>query len=359
MNICLPPPEISTKRNGAIEFYRFIFAIIVCLLHFRNYGDFGKAPTAFFGGYLAVDFFFIVSGCFLMQQWVNEQKQNTTISAGFSTWCFFKSRFLRLWPEFFLAFSSLAILLLCLNTTNFKDILINSFWEILLLRQSGIGSGINGIFWFVSALILGSAVVWFLLCKFKDDYIYFGIPVIFFLVNAYFYQKYGYVDLTSSQSSFIINDGLLRAIAEIGLGCICYKTAVYLMEKLHGRFTGWRTIAEVLLLCLTVFIMWRTRRDAKDFIMLAVMAVFIILVMQNDSYLSKLLNNKLSLLLGSISYGMFLNQRFFILLISTYWPDREYWPMALTFLIADILFSILALNFCSFIMKRIKQTERC
>lgn len=329
------------------------------MLHFRNYGDFGKAPTAFFGGYLAVDFFFIVSGYFLMQQWEKEQIRNLEISAGFSTWCFVKSRFLRLLPEYLLAFITLAILLICLQQMSIKQIMINGFWEILMLRLSGLGSGINGIFWFVSALLLGSAIVWFLLCKFKDDYIYFGIPTLFLLINAYFYQKYGYVDLTSSNFSFIVSDGLLRAIAEIGLGCICYKVSIYIKQKMNGRFRGRQTILELILFCFIVAIMWRTRRDAKDFIMIAMIAAFIILIMQNNSYLSKFLNNKISFFLGVISYGLYLNQRFFIVLISTCWPGREYWPMALMFLLANIVFSIFTFNLCSFIIKRIKQMKRC
>lgn len=358
-DVCYPPPDISTKRNGAIEFYRFIFALVVCLLHFRNYGDFGDSSTAFYGGYLAVDFFFIVSGYFLMQQWEKERRQNIGISAGFSTWCFVKSRFLRFLPEYLFAFITLAILLIFLQHMSLKQIVINGFWEILMLRLSGLGSGINGIFWFVSALLLGSAVVWFLLCKFKDDYIYFGVPVIFLLINAYFYQKYGHVDLTASQSIFIVNDGLLRAIAEIGLGCICYKAAIYLKQKMNGRFRGLQTILEIILFGLIVAIMWRTRRDTKDFIMIVMMAAFIILIMQNNSYLSKLLNNKISVFLGSISYGLYLNQRFFIVLISTLWPARTYWLMASIFLLVNIVFSIFTFNLCSFIIKRINQMKRC
>ena len=37
----------AIKKNNAIEFYRFVFVWIVCLLHFRGWGDFGDQPTAF------------------------------------------------------------------------------------------------------------------------------------------------------------------------------------------------------------------------------------------------------------------------------------------------------------------------
>lgn len=50
------------KKNGAIEFYRFLFSCIIYVLHFRGYGNFEKGDGVFYGGYLAVEFFFIVSG---------------------------------------------------------------------------------------------------------------------------------------------------------------------------------------------------------------------------------------------------------------------------------------------------------
>lgn len=55
--------EVGSKK-GSLEFYRFYFCIIIFLVHFRGYGLFGNEPTAFYGGYLGVEFFFILSGFF-------------------------------------------------------------------------------------------------------------------------------------------------------------------------------------------------------------------------------------------------------------------------------------------------------
>ena len=58
----------STAKNRTIEFYRFLFACIIFVLHVRHYGDFEGPNGEFNGGYLGVEFFFILSGFLLMQR---------------------------------------------------------------------------------------------------------------------------------------------------------------------------------------------------------------------------------------------------------------------------------------------------
>lgn len=70
------------QKNGAIEFYRFLFSMIIGLLHFRGYGKLPK-NTAFNGGYLGVEFFFIVSGYFLMKQYEKESNE-TNVRGGYT-----------------------------------------------------------------------------------------------------------------------------------------------------------------------------------------------------------------------------------------------------------------------------------
>ena len=52
----------SMKKNAEIELYRFIMIMGVTILHFTE--DYSLLP--FYGGYLGVDFCFILAGYFLM-----------------------------------------------------------------------------------------------------------------------------------------------------------------------------------------------------------------------------------------------------------------------------------------------------
>ena len=57
----------QSRRNNAIEAYRFLFSIVVCLFHFRIKGEFSSPNGAFNGGYLGVEYFSVIGGCFLME----------------------------------------------------------------------------------------------------------------------------------------------------------------------------------------------------------------------------------------------------------------------------------------------------
>ena len=48
-------------KNRALEFYRFLFSIVIVLYHYRSQVYDGFLPS----GYISVEFFFILSG-FLM-----------------------------------------------------------------------------------------------------------------------------------------------------------------------------------------------------------------------------------------------------------------------------------------------------
>lgn len=213
-----------------------------------------------------------------------------------------------------------------------------------MLQAGGMGYIVTIVFWFVSALLFASTIVYFLLVKFKDDYVNFIAPLVCFMVLAYYKQNVGYLDVTSSMN-FLFFDGVWRGVAELGLGCIVYKMTQNLKERLNGRMKGWRSFLELMLLVFIVMIMWRTRRDEKDFIMVVVIAFFVMLVMLGDSYLSQALNNKVSLFLGNISYGIYLNQYFMICLLKQF-PGYPYWYMAALMLSGTIVLSIFSTWFC-------------
>ena len=61
------------KKNYTIEFYRFIAIIFIAIFHFgiQYIGDFHWPK----GGYLGVEFFFILSGFFLMKESEDIEKQ--------------------------------------------------------------------------------------------------------------------------------------------------------------------------------------------------------------------------------------------------------------------------------------------
>lgn len=57
-----------TRYTYAIGIYRYLFAFIICILHIKEYyGD----NYPFGGGYLAVEFFLVLSGYLMMKECAN------------------------------------------------------------------------------------------------------------------------------------------------------------------------------------------------------------------------------------------------------------------------------------------------
>lgn len=146
---------------------------------------------------------------------------------------------------------------------------------------------------------------------------------------------------------FFAYSGLWRAFAEIGLGCIVYSCSQKLRNVTSRLFRVFVTILESGLLALILYTMFRSRRNVKDFAMVALIALFILCVSLNRSYLDRLFDSRFFGFLGKISYGMYLNQLIFIVLISTYIPGKSFWAAALLLLIANTLFFILTTWGCS------------
>ncbi len=53
--------SVKKVRNGELDFFKFLFAIVIFLYHCRSFADTGETIILRNGSY-AVEFFFIVSG---------------------------------------------------------------------------------------------------------------------------------------------------------------------------------------------------------------------------------------------------------------------------------------------------------
>lgn len=130
---------------------------------------------------------------------------------------------------------------------------------------------------------------------------------------------------------------LLRALAEISLGCIIY--CVYQKLSIKRYSPMMMSFLEVGLLAVIVIVMYRTRRDYKDFIIVFVIGTFILVTMLKQGILTKLLDNKVSVALGAVSYHLYLSQGIFHHILLQKFPGLPFWPVVLTSLSAAVIFA--------------------
>lgn len=292
-------------RNYAIDFYKFLFSCIIFILHIRKYGNFG--PNEMFnGGYLAVEFFFIVSGFFMMSS-ISKKGICGNETPGLFTFKYLFTRYKHLMPQYWLSI----VVLLLVNK------IINPGFQIIKNLQKGfpsifafqifIDGSVHSQLWFVSALLWASALVYYLILKSKDFSIYvlfpFGILTYLGLIKS----KIGYIDLVNNEKFYLAAFG--RAFFEIAFGCVLCEIFIKIQHKKLNPIL--MSGVEIILSVIVIIVMWRTRRDYKDFIMVFLLGVLIVILALNRGYVSKMLNNKFSAFLGSISYSIYVNQNAF------------------------------------------------
>jgi len=290
-------PQLN--KSSSIEMMRFIIIMCVVIHHYNS----NVAPA----GYLGVDFFFVLSGFLLMQHY--ETKQSKSEDAAVAALKYTKERYFRLIPFYLFAFVVCICVSLCLrDSLSISYIIENNIWELLMIEGFGLSnSTMIGTGWYCSSLIIAGFVVYFLLTKYQNTYLYFIAPISFFTILALMYQHIGHLNRWTQIDTFTWT-GTLRGFAELGLGCICYKIYTLLKNdiKNDGKKCITSTIIEILCAAYIFYIIFNVGESCADFICVLFMAVLIISLFLGNSYISRILKNKFVNFLGSISVSIYL-----------------------------------------------------
>ena len=176
---------LSLVKNNAIEFYRFLFAVIVYMLHARHYVG-GSIPWT--KGYLGVEFFFILAGFLLFKHFENHPIHSSIENFN---WCYLKQRIKRLFPQHVFSWIGMCFVSVYLYDNTWQNIIKKGYGEFLLLQAFGFPSIIiNGVVWYLRALLLATYCIGYLILKRKDLFVYIIAPVSVGVIYGYFAETY-------------------------------------------------------------------------------------------------------------------------------------------------------------------------
>lgn len=352
--------KLEKKKNNAIEFYRFLFSCIIFVLHSRQYGGFGNEPGHFGGGYLAVEFFLIVSGFLaakgiegrMKAEWVREASQDSEVSkpSALSKLCRFApvrafvglfrdlySRYLRLYPDYILSILLLLVVRRALApgfcpVFSFKEGLA----DVLAIQIFGRSYMINGQLWFVSGLIWASLLANFFYRLNAKIYSYIIAPLFLAGFSLASCLNFGTVDLTRSELMFPW--AFARCFAMLGLGMALSQLDFSSIKEgtLKAKLLG---LLELPLLVAAIAIMHLTRHSFWDYVCIVLLALLTICAFSGAGLLSRILDNRFSGALGAISYSMYLHQYTFQVITQALFPGRDFSVAVLFSLAALIVFS--------------------
>ncbi len=319
--------------NTSIELWRFLFTIMVCLLHFNS--TYFSRKSYFSGGYIAVEFFFILSGFLLMNSAERKGSKQSAL-----TYTIRKMK--GFYPHYIFSLSIIFIYKMVEERETLFGILkkmVQVFWEVTMLHMSGIKYSklYNYITWYISVLIIVGYIIYYLVCNYRKIFIELIAPVAILLIYGYYSFNIGYMDVWIPKL-FGVRICLLRGFAGMSLGCLCYS--IYKRNK-QRVFTkamfNMLNIIKIFSFCFVIVFAALRGRTQYDFILIVALSVGVTISFLTNSSKSQPIENIL-LFLGKLSYPIYLNHELLKILFAKYIPGKGH-SMFLVFILVTIVYS--------------------
>lgn len=378
--------KTTKKKNSAIEIWRFFFAIAIVGYHIGVIFPMAYIPNLmtasnWMAGAGEVLFVFtLTSGYFMMSHFKRKQedKEYAKRSAGSRAWEYFWGRVKGLLPVLILGIVLGIAAYAFYYSASFTDILdnvLNGLWEFLGFYSLGFTAAFgqsNGALWFISALIICSFILYFLLCYKEDLTTGLLVPFIFFFFEGWwcktgirasqaafstiggnFYPSASSVSGSSSTAGMLgFNNGLLFVLVGLCGGILLYFAVRKLREKKFSSFQKvllsiFYLVCAVLLVVYTInpTIMGDISLDRMTVHLLCIIVVGLTLL--EKDFISEWLNNKttskLFNYLGSLSLYIYMLHIPIVYLLVKLFNQASYswasifWPVTIISIALSIL----------------------
>ncbi|WP_419822128.1 acyltransferase family protein [Anoxybacterium hadale] len=330
-------------RNYAIDFLRFIFSIIVVMTHTNGLRPPDKNSYPFVGGYLAVEFFLILSGFFMMQSIYSSDDKVDKENYGRQSLEFIFMKMKPIFPYYIWSLLSYLAVYNFLNSFSSYEFLKNitySFFELFMLQMTGISQVVyNAPTWYLSALLLSMPVLYYLGLKNKDFLIYIFAPVFVILIYGFFSQSFGQMDVWNNYI-LVAKAGVLRGIAGLCVGIVCYSIYLKISKlKFSKRQRLIMTILEILGYLAVIIILFMKGHSRLDFILIFAIAALILITLSGQSYTQGFLNNRVSYWLGQFSIPLYLTHWTIRFVVPKVFDQGSYWEWMPIYLVLSMVYA--------------------
>lgn len=295
----------NLKRNGFIDFLKFIFAIIILIHH--SWQFFPILPI----GYIGVEFFFLVTGWFMAKKFYNFEP-NENIFVITRNYIIRKVKIFYL--EYIVAiFLGLLVILIFVHShiPSISDILSLTIGDVLLLQIWGFPArSVTGVMWYLCAMIGDIAILLPIILKNNKAFVNIIAPLIVLISLGSISYKYGNMCVIMEPIfDGFIRIGLIRAIADISLGyCLYYVTIK--INSINFSKTGLVLIAlfEFILYIIIFYLIIIVRRPGNvDFIIVLLLSISLSISFSQKSLLANFFQKDFFNRLGFLSLNIFLN----------------------------------------------------
>lgn len=320
-------PQAATKKYfDALDGLRGLAALGVALFHW----------LLSFAGYLAVDFFLVLSGFILAHRYLHG-------SDGTGSGRFILARLARLYPMHLFGLLSYVLVLAWITgqLPRYPDGTLFTLAQQLTLTHN-IGLNQHSLTWNIPS--------WSISVEFWLNLLFFccisrqtkSLTLLLMSVASLvvIHSQTGHLDTTYQNYFQVLNSGLLRGWASFVLGVLAYRAyrQVSLLELNRGLLSA----AEMLAILATLFLVFGLRPSSRPLELFApfVFSAVVLLFSLQQGLLS-FLAARLKWL-GTISYSIYLNHLVVLMLVDTYLGSSlglEHKPLTPVYLTALLLYS--------------------
>ena len=293
----------SNQENYFIDFLRFIFSL--CILFYHSWvfsGTYGNGILN--NGYLAVDFYFIVTGYLMINSIYNHKKKKVSVLK--ESFNFIYKKIKKLFPSLLVSFL-VGIVFVYGKSIIFqpKLLLSNKFLpELFQLGIFGYELSINSSWWYISAMLFVMALLYPFAIKYNEYYCKYIAPLIIVLtlgiVNMCKININNPVEI-----SFFLRNGFYKALIFIPLGNISYNiTNLLKRKKFQKNKIIFLSILEIILYIVLVLNMHYLVIDTFTYAILLMLNIC--LTFSNVTFATKIFKHTFWKKLGDYGFYIFL-----------------------------------------------------
>lgn len=269
----------TNNRNGLIEMYRFLFALWVVWYH----GYFLFKNEYFSHGYIAVEFFFILSGFYILKS--IDKLKNETFFSGLGKLLWNRTKSLGL---------------------AFVIGLIFVFWYMIIVKEISI----LGFLWYIPLMLLAFVVIYTLTRIIKNKYLFITTLICIVIVSYLLL----YIPILQGW-------GLFRSLGGVSLGVL-----ISLIPQINLNFKkiNFNWIITIMLFVLTLYLAYLPKENLNSEYLLVLIIMPMLIYFTNTLQI----NSKILNFLGSISFGLY-SYQCVLRVIEFYFIIPQYWYFAI------------------------------
>ena len=302
--------ERRRQRNGTIDFFKFVFALVIAIFHISPLFNI-EGRQLFGSGRIAVEFFFMVSGYLLVEKSRYASMQNGIFHENVRM---LKGKVIHVFP-YILPAAICGCVFYSFQYTSpntLTDKLLFSLSDIYGLQMLGFPIfPATGVSWYLSVLFFVSFLIYPVLCKKRELFTKYIGPITAIAILGYISRNSGTLTEPGAWWGWTFK-GMLRGYADMALGCMAYEIAAYYRDKENVNRTLLSIFEMAGYAVILGYAVFHRESNRYDFLIIPLILMTVSISFSKKSIWPLIFDHPAVHWLGIFSISVFLNHEYIV-----------------------------------------------